>query len=228
VIIGDDVRVDTFGLKAKLGGELTVITRPGDVARGDGSINVVEGEYSAFGTNVKIAKGKLSYDNAPLGSPTIDLVAERRIEDADVTVAINVRGPLGSPFIDLTSTPAMSSNQALSYLIVGKSIDTLQSGEAASIDKAAQSLAISGGGLLLGGLSERLGLDSISLERTGEDDTSVVLGKFLSPNLFVSYGISIVEAINTIKLRYSLNDKWSLKAEAGLYQSADVEYRIER
>jgi translocation and assembly module TamB len=56
----------------------------------------------------------------------------------------------------------------------------------------------------------------------------VVLGKALSPKLFVSYGISIAEAINTVKLRYSLNPRWSLKAEAGLEQSADVEYRIER
>jgi len=56
----------------------------------------------------------------------------------------------------------------------------------------------------------------------------VVLGKYLSPNLFVSYGISIAEAINTIKLRYTLNQNWSLKAEAGLDQSADIEYRIER
>jgi translocation and assembly module TamB len=56
----------------------------------------------------------------------------------------------------------------------------------------------------------------------------VVLGKYLNPRLFVSYGISIAEAINTIKLRYTLTEKWSLKAEAGLDQSADVEYRIER
>ena len=55
-----------------------------------------------------------------------------------------------------------------------------------------------------------------------------MLGKYLNPRLFVSYGISITEAINTIKLRYTLNQKWSLKAEAGLDQSADLEYRIER
>ena len=56
----------------------------------------------------------------------------------------------------------------------------------------------------------------------------MVLGKFLSPKLFVSYGVSIAEAINTIKLRYTLNPRWALKAEAGLDQSADVEFKIER
>ena len=122
-----------------------------------------------------------------------------------MTVAVNVRGQLDQPFITITSTPAMSSNEALSYLLTGRSIDTLQSGEAADARQAAQSLAVSGGGLLLGGIGTRLGLDEVSVESSGTDDTAVVLGKYLNPKLFVSYGISIAEAINTIKLRYTLN-----------------------
>jgi translocation and assembly module TamB len=122
----------------------------------------------------------------------------------------------------------MPEAAALSYLLTGRSIDTLQSGEAASLDRAAQSLALSGGGFLLGSLGTRIGLDEVSVEQSGDEDTSVVLGKYLSPRLFVSYGISIVEAINTIKLRYTLNERWAMKAEAGLEQSADVEFKIER
>ena len=226
--LGDDVRVDSYGLKASLGGEVLVTTEPGDVARGNGSINVIEGEYKAFGVYVKITRGVLSYRNTPLNQPTLDLVAEREIKDADIRVAINVRGPLDNPFVTLSSTPAMPNAEALSYLLTGRSLNTLQSSEVTSINRAAESLAISGGGLLLGGLGTRLGLDEVSVESTGNDDTQVVLGKALSPKLFVSYGISIAEAINTVKLRYSLNPRWSLKAEAGLEQSADVEYRIER
>jgi translocation and assembly module TamB len=226
--LGDNVRVNSFGLNATLAGEITVITRPGDVVRGDGAIRVVEGEYKAFGQFVRITRGILSFDMAPLNDPTLDLVAEREIRREDIVVSINVRGTLASPFITLSSDPPMSQNEALSYLLTGRSINTLQSGEAATVDRAAQSLALSGGGLLLGGLGSRVGLDEVTVEQTGEDDTAVVLGKYLSPNLFVSYGISIAEAINTIKLRYTLNQNWSLKAEAGLEQSADVEYRIER
>ena len=177
---------------------------------------------------MRIVRGVLSYDMTPLNEPTLDLVAEREIRREDITVAINVRGTLADPFITLSSQPPMSQNEALSYLLTGRSINTLQSGETASIDRAAESLALSGGGLLLGGIGSRVGLDEVTVEQTGEDDTAVVLGKYLSPNLFVSYGISIAEAINTIKLRYTINRNWSLKAEAGLEQSADVEYRIER
>jgi translocation and assembly module TamB len=228
LVLGEDVRVDSYGLKARLGGAVTVLTRPADVARGQGAINVVEGHYKAFGQDVRITRGRLSYDNTPLSQPVLDLVAERRIEAEDVTVAVNVRGQLDHPYISITSTPAMSSNEALSYLLTGRSVDTLQSGEVQQLDSAAQSLAVGGGGWLLGGIGSRLGLDEVTVENSGADDTAVVLGKYLSPKLFVSYGISITEAINTIKLRYTLNSKWSVEAEAGLDQSADLEYRIER
>ena len=228
VVLGDDVRVDSHGLKAKLAGAVTVISRPGDIVRGNGSIRVVEGEYKAFGQFVRISRGVLSYNRTPLDDPTLDLVGEREIKADDIVVKINVRGTLSSPFVTVSSEPPMSESEALSYLLTGRSINTLQSGEAASLDRAAQSLAVGGGGLLLGGIGNRIGLDEVAVESTGEDDTSVVLGKYLSPKLFVSYGISIVEAINTIKLRYTLNERWSLKAEAGLEQSGDIEFKIER
>ena len=228
VLLGESVRVEAYGLKARLDGDVTVSTVPDDVARGNGTIRVAEGEYKAFGQDVTVTRGLLVYRDTPLSDPQLDIVAERKIKDTDITVAVNVRGSIDNPFIAITSTPSMSSNEALSYLLTGRSIDTLQSGEAANVNQAAESLAVSGGGLLLGGLGTRLGLDEVSVEKTGEDDTSVVLGKALSPKLFVSYGISIAEAINTIKLRYTLNERWSVKAESGLEQSADFEYRIER
>jgi translocation and assembly module TamB len=228
VVLGDSVRVESYGLKARLDGEVTVLTKPDDVARGVGAINVVEGQYKAFGQDVTITKGKLSYNNTPLGEPMLELTAERAIKDTDIIVTVNVRGSLAKPFITVTSTPAMSSSEALSYLLTGRSIDTLQSGEISNVNRAAENLAMSGGGLLLGGIGSKIGLDELSLERTSTQSTAVTVGKFLSPKLFVSYGVSIAEAINTIKLRYSLNKRWSLKAEAGLEQSADVEYKIER
>jgi translocation and assembly module TamB len=55
-----------------------------------------------------------------------------------------------------------------------------------------------------------------------------VLGKFLSPRLYASYGISLVDKINTLKLRYTVGDRWVLSVESGLVSAADIEYHIER
>ena len=166
VTLGDAVRVDAYGLKARLEGDVTVSTVPDDVARGNGVIRVAEGQYKAFGQDVTITRGTLTYNNTPLNEPMLDIVAERKIKDADITVAVNVRGTIDRPFISITSQPAMPSNEALSYLLTGRSIDTLQSGEAANVNQAAENLAVSGGGLLLGELGTRLGLDEVSVERT--------------------------------------------------------------
>ena len=66
------------------------------------------------------------------------------------------------------------------------------------------------------------------MQTQGANQTALVLGKFRSPRLFVSYGISLTESINTLKLRYTITDRWVLKTEAGEHQSADVEFVIER
>ena len=58
--------------------------------------------------------------------------------------------------------------------------------------------------------------------------TSLVLGKYLSPRLYVSWGVSLTESINTFKMRYTIDDRWTVKTEAGKESSADLVYTIEK
>ena len=55
-----------------------------------------------------------------------------------------------------------------------------------------------------------------------------MIGKFLSPRLYVSYGISLVDEINTLKLRYTIGDRWVISTEAGDESAIDIEYRIDK
>ena len=57
---------------------------------------------------------------------------------------------------------------------------------------------------------------------------SYTLGKYLTPELYVSYGIGLFDAINTFSLRYSLTDRLSLESVSGSGNSADLIYTIER
>ena len=68
----------------------------------------------------------------------------------------------------------------------------------------------------------------MGLEQNLANETSLVLGKYLSPRLYVSYGISLTESLNTLKLRYSLNDRWTVKTEVGEARGADLVYTIEK
>jgi len=86
-----------------------------------------------------------------------------------------------------------------------------------------------GGAVLAGQLGRYVGLDEVSLETDVDTaESELVLGKFLSPRLYVSYGISLSDAINTFKARYTIGDRWVISGEAGQEASADIEYTIDR
>ncbi len=62
----------------------------------------------------------------------------------------------------------------------------------------------------------------------GTTGGSYTLGKYLTPDLYVSYGIGLFDAINTFNMRYSLTDKLAVEAESGSGSSADLIYTIEK
>jgi translocation and assembly module TamB len=69
--------------------------------------------------------------------------------------------------------------------------------------------------IVAGQLGSHVGIEDVSLESDVTNETSLVLGRYLSPRLYVSYGISLTEQINTLKLRYTLGDHWTIKTEVG-------------
>ena len=228
--MGDDVRVEAFGLQGKILGGVSTIVQTGETAIGRGELSVDIGRYEAYGQKLDITRGRLLFDASPLNDPGLDIEARRKIET--ITVGMNVRGTLRAPRLTFFSDPSMPQSSIVSYLLTGKGMDNMQSGDAATMSSASDELAVQGGGLLASQIGRRLGLEEVGVESStgssGETNTALVLGKFLSPRLYISYGISLTESINTFKLRYTISDKWLLKMEAGEVQSADAEYTIER
>ena len=62
----------------------------------------------------------------------------------------------------------------------------------------------------------------------GTKGGSYTLGKYLTPDLYVGYGIGLFNAINTFNMRYRLTDKLALQAASGTASSADLIYTFER
>jgi len=54
-------------------------------------------------------------------------------------------------------------------------------------------------------------------------------GKYLSPRLYISYGVGLLQPLNTVRIRYTLSTRWMLEAESGSFANgADLIYTIER
>lgn len=225
--LGERVSFYGFGFEGRFGGSLLLEDEPGQLTKATGEINIPEGRYRAYGQRLDVEHGRLLYTGGPLSNPGLDLRAVRHIDD--VTAGIKVRGSLNHPQLELFSSPAMGQTDTLAYLLLGGPIENASGEEGAMMAKAALALGLSGGDHLARTLGDRFGLDEMRVESSDKgDQASLVVGRYLSPKLYVSYGVGLVEAINTLTLRYKISDKWQLKAESSEYQGADILYTIER
>ena len=224
VVLGDQVHLDTLGLKARLGGTITVRTDESQISRGQGELNIAEGKYAALGRLLDIERGRLIFNNVPLGDPGVDMRAQKVYPD--ITAGVNVRGSLRAPRLTFFSEPAIPQSQIASLIIAGGSLESVQNSNTAGA--ARNDLLAQGTAILAQRVGSRVGIDDVGIESDLSNDTSLVLGKYLSPRLYVSYGISLAEAINTLKMRFTLGDRWTIKTEAGKARSADIVYTIQK
>ena len=232
--LGEDVRVEAFGLKTNITGKITAKDRPGQQTTATGELNTVGGSYKAYGQNLDITRGRLIFAGGPVTEPGLDVKAARYPTE-DIEVGVRVRGPLSQPIFELYSTPPMPQQEQLSYLVLGRSLNRPDTGatgaEQAALANAALSLGLKGGAFLGDILRDDLGLDEVQIGAgAGEsnDQAALVLGKYLTPRLFVSYGVGLFTPGQSFRIRYQLSSKWTVKTETGTQTGGDVIYTIER
>ena len=121
------------------------------------------------------------------------------------------------------SDPSLTQSQIASLILSGGSFESAQGKQSGGNEMLAQ-----GGAILAQQLGSRVGIEDVSLESDLTNETSLVLGRYLSPRLYVSYGIALTEQLNVLKLRYSLGDRWTIKTEVGQARGADLVYTIQK
>jgi translocation and assembly module TamB len=230
-ILGDRVEFDGFGLKGRLTGNVLTTDEPGRPTTASGELNIQEGKYRAYGQNLDIRTGRLLFAGGPVTEPGLDVEAVRR-PAPDILVGVKARGSMRRPEFSVFSEPAMSQSNQLSWLILGRPIETgTTTQEQNTLNQTAVMLGLAGGVAITEQYGEQLGVDEISVESDPDATTnqaSLLVGKYLSPKLFVSYGIGIFEPISMLRLRYALASRWTLVGEASsIRSSADLFYVIE-
>jgi len=236
IILGDEVSIDGFGLTARLAGGVTVTQAPGQPTLGSGEVNILDGEYRAYGQGLVIDTGKILFAGGPISEPGINVRALRRPAEG-VVVGVSARGPLQNPDFSVFSEPGMTQAEQLSWLVLGRPLAGASEGESDMIAQAALALGLRGGDFLADRIGGSLGVDSAGFETgSGEagaasdvNQAAFVIGKYLSPDLFVSYGIGLFDSISTVKLEYTLSEHWKVSTESSTLSSGgDVTYTIER
>ncbi len=227
LILGGQVFLYAANIDAQLGGKLRIRSDKKQELIGYGKIHVIHGTYFGLGANLNINYGYISFTGGPLEQPDLDVLALRRLNE--VEVGAKVSGTPQEPDVQLYSRPTMPEGDIISYLLTGQPMSASRS--------QTNLLMTAAGALVPQGKSrsmvKELGVDTFYISSdyesgSGEDSTTVITtGKYLNPDLYLSFGYSPDGGNDRIKLRYRLTPTWDIESTLGYDSGADLFYRIE-
>lgn len=188
VEMGEQVELTAKGLHATLSGTVNVKQSPQSAMSATGELNVVQGEYKAYGQNLSIEQGELFFTGGAIDNPGINLRASKNINTTstgatgnnqlldfnnnnaqnanlrgNITVGVEVTGRLTEPEIQLFSTPAiLSQADILSMLVLGRPASQANKSGGQLLLAAISSMNLGGnskGTQMLSQLKQSLGVD---------------------------------------------------------------------
>jgi translocation and assembly module TamB len=248
IILGNAVGFKASGIDAQLGGQIDLQFQDPAKITGRGEIRVVKGRYRTYGVNLDIVRGRLFYAGNRINQPSLDILAWRKVGDVHAGVAIS--GHLPNPLVKLYSEPFMQDTDILAYIVLGHPLGA-SSEQASLLATAAGALLTSRQSeTLLSQLKDRLGLNTfdistdvvaqsgqmgykrINVTPTGApsgsvSETMLVVGKYLTPQLYISYGRSLFSGGNLFFLRYDVSKHWQIETQTGRESGVDIYYKLE-
>jgi translocation and assembly module TamB len=240
--LGEQVYLDAMGLAGRLSGQLEVQDQPKQTTIAYGSLMIHDGSYDIYGNKLTLEQGELIFAG-PIDNPKINIKAIRKFRTTDIedlTVGAYITGTLDRPKTDLFATPSgLSQEDILSYLILGQPISQVGQDNAALLLKAAGLLHPGGSNkitMLTDKLRQQFGFTEFGLgtqvtDINGEvtSGSAFVMGKNISPRLFISYSVGLLDPVNIFRARLKLTKAISLQSESSSVGTGlDLLYSIKK
>jgi translocation and assembly module TamB len=232
VELGPDVSIDAFGMKGRILGSVTVSDTPGLPLTGKGSLTVHDGIFVVRDRPLDISRGRFFFLGGSLDNPGIDVLAQKK--NKNKTVGVIASGTVNDMDLKLFSDPPMAESEILTELLAGRSYSGTSHQVSSMMGAVATGIGLGQGGTFVEDVFSRLedqfALNDIYVE-SGEDssDVSVMIGKELSKDLYISYGYDPFTAAGIFKARYDLWKGFSVETEVGADKTgADLLWSIEK
>lgn len=241
--LSDQVFVQSSGFNGRITGELAITESTNNVTLATGELLIKDGRYTASvrSDNIPsllisiaqkellIDESKLIYASSPVDNPRLDIRA-RRPTGTDVVVGVEIKGHANDPQVALFSEPAMDQADILAYLTLGYPLSEASKNDGQYLARIASSIGLVGGEKLAKNIAKEFGIDEVYIQ--SQDTTQqaqLVLGKYLSPKLYIRYAVGIGEAVDTLQIQYKLTDRWILRTETDETQKGtDLIYTIDK
>ncbi len=197
----------------EIAGELTLTKNKGEPMRISGPVRAVRGTYLFRNRIFTITEGEMNFTGKESIDPEWDILARTRINDAIIIARLG--GTFFKPTIELSSEPFMDQVDIVSYLMFGRPASALSSGESFQAAAAAMSFA---GKIAADELKEILGkafaLDMIyvSAEEGDISQGSIAIGKYITPELFVTVKQKFSGSAPGMEIDYEINRHFSIEA----------------
>jgi translocation and assembly module TamB len=220
--LGKAFRVVGSGLDAMLAGKVRLASVDDGTLLARGTIATERGTFAAFGQRLEVARGQLVF-NGPIDNPGIDAVALRRLPS--VEVGVEITGTVRALRVNTTSNPPMPQGEQLSWLVLGRSLESASQADAALVAGIAGSMLGGEGVPVTRRIAEAFGLDDIGIGGSRALAGQVLtVGKRLSDRIYIAYEQAVTTATNLLRVDFELHRYVSLRAEAGAVSGFGIFY----
>jgi translocation and assembly module TamB len=233
VSIGNQVIFQGFNSRIPLVGRLNLTQRGLDTAmNASGAIGVSQKvKIEAYGQSLDLNRAIARF-NGPVSNPTLDVDANKSVQGS--TVGVRVTGTASVPNIQIYNDAGLSEQEALNALVTGRinegssslsNTAGFKSDVNNTIAAAGISMGLGGTRALTNQIGRTFGLSGLALDAQGTgDDTQVSLTGYITPDLFIRYGVGVFTPVNKLTLRYQVNKRLYLEASQALERSLDIFY----
>ena len=153
-----------------------------------------------------------------IDNPALDILAVR--PNISQRVGVLITGNAQAPFVRLYSEPELPDAEKLAWLVTGRPVPNTGA-EAALVQQAALAL-LSSRRPGATSFASRVGLDELSVRRSGSEGAVVSLGKRFADNFYASYERSLSGALGTLYIFYDVSRRLTVRAEAGERAGVDL------
>lgn len=230
VDLGDNFKVDGWGLNARLKGTLQATSGADQGLRVHGTVSAVDATFSAYGQKLTVERGNVVF-NGPVENPSLDILAVRKMSgfsmDNAVEAGVQIRGTPQTLRVKLVSTPNVPDSEKLSWLILGHGGAQNANDHDRSVVAAAATalLSTSSLGAIQSGLASTIGIDEIGIGTAPDMESTVLsVSKQLSSRLYLTYEQGISTVTNLVKLRYRVSNRVRLEAVTGTSTAIELLY----
>lgn len=231
IILGDAVEFRGFGARLPLAGRVVLRQRGLGGLTANGEISVSrQSRVEAFGQSLLLRKGIARFTGS-LTSPVLEVEAVRSIQDN--VVGVKIGGNPTRPEINIFNDAGLTEQEALNALLTGRIGSNNSSTNTAGFKSDVNNtLAAAGLSFGLGGtrqftnrIGQTFGLSGLAVDAEGVgDDTQVNVTGYITPDLYLRYGVGVFTPVNKLTLRYQINRRLYVEASSALEKAVDVFY----